>query len=135
MKKLVYLLLPMFLFFACNNANNTKTENTDQQEQEVKCEKSACCEAWKNWDDQDEAKKAELVQSFIEKMNVKIEKCLAKEDVENPEEHVAKIEALKAKLAEIEAAEDLELQKSLIDEIKANCCKKDGEKKCNEEKE
>ena len=122
MKKLVYLLLPMFLFFACNNAEKAKTEE-NQDQQEVKGEKKSCCSEFADWDSYDVEKKAELVNAFVEKMNAKAA------EMEEGEE----LEALKAKLADIAAAEDVDAKKAIIDELieacKAKCCKHGEETK------
>ncbi|MDR2010504.1 MAG: hypothetical protein LBQ22_08475 [Bacteroidales bacterium] len=146
MKKLIYLLLPIFLFVACNNNQKAKetTEETQKCEQEEKkCCKDGekkCCkelteeqkaemEAWNNWDSQTDEKKAELVENrkaCIDKMMAeKAEKCEGKEGKEECPKKAEKCAELKAKMDNWDNL-TIDEKKVLLDEF-APKCHKDGE--------
>jgi hypothetical protein len=151
MKKLVVLIgLVCFVFTACNNKTTQTEEPQQEPQQEQKCEEQkGCCsemteeqkaemEAWKDWDNQTDERKAELVASgkaCLDKMMAEKKSCCEQKEGEEKKECCKDKEA---KCAEMKAKFDnwdnmtVEEKKALLDGVAACCkekCCKEGEKK------
>lgn len=133
MKKLFMIAIAGLFFFAsCGNKPVTPAEEPVKEE----CNKEQCCkelteeqkaemEAWNDWDNQTDEKKAELLANRKACIDQKMaEKKECKKEGEEPSEEC------KAKCAERQAKWDswatltMDEQKALIDEF-GGCCKKE----------
>ncbi|MDR3047572.1 MAG: hypothetical protein LBU51_08190 [Bacteroidales bacterium] len=156
MKKLwMVAVVCAFVFASCGNKAPKTEENQTCDQTEQKCckemteEQKADCAAWKDWDNQTDEAKAQLVEKFKTCIDTKMAEakkcCEAKKDGADKKECTEKKECPEkaAKCAEFKAKWDnwenltIDEKKALIDQ-KMECCKAkcDKEKKgcCDKEK-
>lgn len=124
----------LFFFASCGNKAAAPADPVKEECQQEKCckelteEQKAEMEAWKDWDNQTDEKKAELIGMRKACIEEKMGKCDAAKE-ECPEK-AAKCAEFKAKWDNFDNL-TIDEQKALIDEF--GCCKKEGEKCCKDE--